>query len=81
MEQTHVTLKTQTFDQALMQLGKQAKITYDTALAYANSPDDLALKISGVSGSSDEDYEKPATAPKPVAKQPDIDDGIERFGD
>ena len=81
MEQTHVTLKTQTFDQALMQLLKAGKITYDTALAYANSPDDLALKISGVSGSSDEDYEKPATAPKPAAKQPDIDDGIERFGD
>ena len=81
MEQTHVTLKTQTFDQALMQLLKAGKITYDTALAYANSPDDLALKISGVSGSSDGDYDKPAAAPKPAPQAPPPDDGIERFGD
>ena len=81
MEQTHVTLKTQTFDQALMQLLKAGKITYDTALAYANSPDDLALKISGVSGSSDSDFDKPASPAQPAAKKPAEDDGIERFGE
>ena len=86
MEQTHVTLGTQTFDQALMQLLKGSKITYDTALAYANSPDDLALKISGVSGSSDGDYdqanpEQTAAPKQQPAKSEPLNDGIERFGE
>ncbi len=83
MEQTQVTLRTQTFDQALLQLLKAGKITYDTALAYANSPDDLALRISGVSGSSDGDYDKPkpGAAQTKGGKRPPADDGIERFSE
>ena len=77
LEQTTVTLRTQTFDQALLTLLNKGKISYDTALAYANSPDDLVLRISGVSGSGDGDYD-PATTPEP---EPDADDGIERFGE
>jgi twitching motility protein PilT len=53
MEQTHVTLKTQTFDQALLALLVMGKISHQTALDYANSPDDLSLRISGVSSAND----------------------------
>jgi twitching motility protein PilT len=83
LEQTQVTLRTQTFDQALLELLKSDKITYDTALGYANSPDDLALRISGVSGAADGEFdgetgEKPA---KPNVSEHLEEDGIERFGE
>ena len=81
MEQTHVTLRTQTFDQALLQLLKEGKITYDTALAYANSPDDLALRISGVSGSGEDDFEQTVVAQAKTEPPTPLDDGIERFGE
>ena len=81
MEQTHVTLRTQTFDQALLQLLKEGKITYDTALAYANSPDDLALRISGVSGSGEDDFEQTVVAQAKTESSTPLDDGIERFGE
>jgi twitching motility protein PilT len=83
LEQTQVTLRTQTFDQALLELLKSDKITYDTALGYANSPDDLALRISGVSGAADGEFD-PKTGEKPA--KPNVsehleEDGIERFGE
>ncbi|MBE9503491.1 MAG: type IV pilus twitching motility protein PilT [Proteobacteria bacterium] len=43
----------QTFDQSLMQLLKQKLITYEEALRHATNPADFALKIKGVSSSSD----------------------------
>jgi twitching motility protein PilT len=83
LEQTQVTLRTQTFDQALLELLKSNKITYDTALSYANSPDDLALRISGVSGAADGEFD-PKNADKgakPAPSGEQDDDGIERFGE
>jgi twitching motility protein PilT len=97
MEQTHVTLKTQTFDQALLALLVSGKITHATALGYANSPDDLSLRISGVSSSNDSrwkafagDAPDAATTRRTVARafsetapkqETIVQDGIERFGD
>jgi len=43
----------QTFDQALMGLLKQNLITYEEALRQCTNPDDFALRVSGVSGTSD----------------------------
>ncbi len=44
----------QTFDQSLFRLYKDERITLQTALQYANNPDDFELKVSaGVSGTSD----------------------------
>ena len=43
----------QTFDQSLMGLYTKKLITYDEALRQSSNPDDFALKISGISSTSD----------------------------
>jgi twitching motility protein PilT len=61
--QGHVSYGMQTFDQSLMSLLKAQVITYDEALRQATNPDDFALRVSGVSGTSDskwDSFEKPA---------------------
>ncbi|NTU60249.1 MAG: type IV pili twitching motility protein PilT, partial [Deltaproteobacteria bacterium] len=52
----------QTFDQSLMGLLKRELITYKEALRQSSNPDDFALKVSGISSTSDSrwaDFEKP----------------------
>ena len=49
----HVTYGMQTFDQSLMQLYSAEQITYETALNAATNPDDFALHVRGISGTSD----------------------------
>lgn len=46
----------QTFDQSLMGHLKTNKITYEEALKWASNPDDFALKVSGISSTSDESW-------------------------
>jgi twitching motility protein PilT len=43
----------QTFDQSLLGLYKQELITLDEALRQATNPDDLALRVRGISSTSD----------------------------
>ncbi|MCM2359057.1 MAG: type IV pilus twitching motility protein PilT [Geobacteraceae bacterium] len=43
----------QSFDQSLMQLYSRKLITYEEALRQCSNPDDFALKISGISSTSD----------------------------
>ncbi|MCK6526441.1 type IV pilus twitching motility protein PilT [Myxococcota bacterium] len=47
------TYGTQTFDQSVYRLYKQGLITYEDALAHSSNPDDLALRVSGITGSAD----------------------------
>ncbi|HPD60952.1 MAG TPA: type IV pilus twitching motility protein PilT [Thermodesulfobacteriota bacterium] len=49
----HVQYGMQTFDQSLMALLSQNLITYEEALNQATNPDDFALKVGGVSATSD----------------------------
>ncbi|MHB8417716.1 MAG: type IV pilus twitching motility protein PilT [Myxococcales bacterium] len=73
--QGHQTYGMQTFDQSLMGLLKQQIISYDEALRQATNRDDFALRVSGVSATSDskwDDFEGKATgaaaaAPRPAA--------------
>ncbi|MEW6488016.1 MAG: type IV pilus twitching motility protein PilT [Thermodesulfobacteriota bacterium] len=46
----------QTFDQSLMGLLKKNLITYKEALRQSSNPDDFALKMSGISSTSDARY-------------------------
>jgi twitching motility protein PilT len=65
----HVSYGMQTFDQSLMFLLKSNVITYEEALRQATNADDFALRVSGISGTSDsrwDSFEKPAT-PAPAA--------------
>ncbi len=49
----HISYGMQTFDQSLMNLFKNKTITYETALAAATNPDDFALFVRGISGTSE----------------------------
>jgi len=49
----HMQYQSQTFDQALLTLYSESKISLDTAMKAATNPDDFDLKIRGISGTSD----------------------------
>ncbi len=63
----------QTFDQSLMTLLRSNRVTYKEALRQATNPDDFALKMSGISSTSDARWEDPQ------AGGGDDDMKIERF--
>jgi twitching motility protein PilT len=51
--QGYSTYGMQTFDQSIMDLFRRGLITYEEALRNASNPDDFALKVSGISATSD----------------------------
>jgi twitching motility protein PilT len=69
--QGHTTYGMQTFDQSLMWLYRSGLVSYEEALRQATNPDDFALRVSGISGTSDskwDNFEKaPEGAPAPPA--------------
>ncbi|MBI5875437.1 MAG: type IV pilus twitching motility protein PilT [Deltaproteobacteria bacterium] len=75
----HTTYGMQTFDQSIMALMNKGFITYEEALAQSSNPDDFALRVKGVSGTSDEgwkEFEKPKEA---QGKKEESKIEIERF--
>lgn len=76
ISQSFTTYGMQTFDQSLMGLFKQNVITYEEALRQCSNPDDFALRVSGISATSDsswdsfEDGQPPPSDPKPSAAAP-----------
>src|SRR5262249_51247945 len=57
ISQSCTTFGMQTFDQSLMLLFKQNVITYEEALRQCSNPDDFALRVSGISGTSDSSWD------------------------
>lgn len=55
--QGYVSYGMQTFDQSLMQLHTKKLITYEEALRQSSNPDDFALKLSGISSTSDSKWD------------------------
>jgi len=71
--QGHVSYGMQTFDQSLMWLLNSNLITYEEALRQATNPDDFALRVSGISGTSDskwDNFEKAPATPGNAAPRP-----------
>ncbi len=66
ISQGHVSYGMQTFDQSLMSLLKSNLITYDEALRQATNPDDFALRVSGISSTSDSKWEGFETRAEPL---------------
>jgi twitching motility protein PilT len=67
IQQGFVSYGMQTFDQSLMGLLKENLITLDEALRQASNPDDFALRVRGVSSTSDltwDDFDKDAPPQK-----------------
>jgi twitching motility protein PilT len=56
--QGNVAYGMQTFDQALMGLLRQGLISYEEALRQCTNPDDFALRVSGISGTSDAKWDQ-----------------------
>ncbi|WP_026841610.1 type IV pilus twitching motility protein PilT [Citrifermentans bremense] len=66
----------QTFDQSLMQLMTKNLITYEEAMRQSSNPDDFALKVSGISSTSDSNWDEF------TSEEPSADDGemnIEKY--
>ncbi|MBI5508328.1 MAG: type IV pilus twitching motility protein PilT [Deltaproteobacteria bacterium] len=57
IQQGHSTYGMQTFDQSVMALLSGKLITYKEALRQASNPDDLALRVSGIAGTSDTSWD------------------------
>ena len=55
--QGYVSYGMQTFDQSLMKLYTANLISYDEALRQSSNPDDFALKVSGISSTSDASWD------------------------
>jgi twitching motility protein PilT len=78
--QSYTTYGMQTFDQSLMQLFRSNIITYEEALRQSSNPDDFALRVSGISATSDATWDqfdkrdeqpqsgKPSARPAPPAR-------------
>ncbi|MBJ6725606.1 type IV pilus twitching motility protein PilT [Geomesophilobacter sediminis] len=64
----------QTFDQSLMQLFTHKLITYEEAVRQSSNPDDFALKVSGISSTSDSSWDDFVKAEEqPEAEEPVIE--------
>jgi twitching motility protein PilT len=55
MAQGHSQYGMQTFDQALMGLLRDDRITYEEAMTHATNPADFALRVKGIGGGSESD--------------------------
>ncbi|MEN9796616.1 MAG: hypothetical protein RL653_312 [Pseudomonadota bacterium] len=72
ISQGHTTYGMQTFDQSLMSLYKKGLITVDEAKRQASNPDDFALRLAGISGTSDsrwDDFDGTSAAREAAAKE------------
>lgn len=76
--QGYTTYGMQTFDQSLMQLYSNKLITYEEAMRQSSNPDDFALKISGISSTSNSTWDQ-FTAEEPEAESADGKSDIERY--
>jgi twitching motility protein PilT len=59
----------QSFDQSLMQLLGKKLISYEEAMAQSSNPDDFALKMSGISSTSDASWDEFTSEEPPAADE------------
>lgn len=78
ISQGYVTYGMQTFDQSLMKLYSNNLITYEEAVRQSSNPDDFALKVSGISSTSDASWEGFEGKPEDPAAEPEKLD-IEKY--
>jgi twitching motility protein PilT len=71
ISQGFVTYGMQTFDQSLMKLYSSKLISYEEALRQSSNPDDFALKVSGISSTSDASWEGFENKPDDPAEEPE----------
>ncbi|HEU0265589.1 MAG TPA: type IV pilus twitching motility protein PilT [Geobacterales bacterium] len=69
----------QTFDQSLMGLLTKKLITYEEALRQSSNPDDFALKVSGISSTSNSTWEQFEHTEGTKEKPTDASPSFEKF--
>jgi twitching motility protein PilT len=71
----------QTFDQSLMFVYRKGLITYDEALRQSSNPDDFALRVKGISSTSDSTWDAFDKGPEaqPAEEGQEDELNIERF--
>ena len=72
IQEGFVQYQMQTFDQALMQLYKEGKISLDNATHNSSNPHEFALRVKGIQASSDtswERFEDGGGVPEPAVSQ------------
>lgn len=69
----------QTFDQSIMELLNKGFITYEEALSQSTNPDDFALKVKGVTATSDEGWKEFERVKETPGKKEEPKIEIERF--
>ncbi len=78
ISQGYVSYGMQSFDQSLMRLYSNKLISYEEALRQSSNPDDFALKISGISSTSDASWDDFESQPEdPAAELEKLD--IEKY--
>lgn len=75
----HTTYGMQTFDQSIMGLLNNGFISYEEALAQSSNPDDFALRVKGVTATSDEGWKEFEKAKEAPGKKEGTKIEIERF--
>jgi twitching motility protein PilT len=56
VQEGYVKYGSQSFDQSILRLLQDEKISYENALRFASNPDDFELKVKGVEGTSDRSW-------------------------
>lgn len=75
----HTTYGMQTFDQSIMELMNKGFITYEEALAQSSNPDDFALRVKGITATSDEGWKDFEKAKETPGKKEEAKIEVERF--
>ncbi|MBI5048747.1 MAG: type IV pilus twitching motility protein PilT [Deltaproteobacteria bacterium] len=76
----YTTYGMQTFDQSIMDLLNKGFITYEEALAQSSNPDDFALRVKGITATSDAGWKDFEKAKETTTKKDETKlDDIERF--
>lgn len=75
----YTTYGMQTFDQSIMGLLNNGFISYEEALAQSSNPDDFALRVKGVTATSDEGWKEFEKGKETSGKKEDRKIDIERF--
>lgn len=75
----HTTYGMQTFDQSIMELLNKGFITYEEALAQSSNPDDFALRVKGITATSDEGWKEFEKTKEAQGKKEEPKIEVERF--
>ncbi len=68
----------QSFDQSLMQWYKKGAISYESALFYSTNPNEFALRVSGIEGTSDRTYAEEVSEAMRRGQADDLPEGFSK---